>query len=165
MNSFGLYIVGHMIHLLPDTRCFGLKRAFYRMCGAKIGDNVRICSSVIICGDGELSVGDNTWIGHGTIILASARVSIGANVNIAPRVYIGTGTHEIDVSGPAIAGKGYSLPISIGDGVWLCANSSILAGRTIGSHSIIAMGAIVIDDVPIGELWGGCPARKIKNLQ
>ena len=164
MNSIGLYFVGHIVRLLPDTRCFGLKRTLYRMCGAKIGENVRICSSAIISGDGDLLIGDNTWIGHKTIILASETITIGTDVNIAPRVYIGTGTHEIDNEGPSVAGKGVSMPIRVCDGVWLCANSTILAGVTIGQKSIIAAGAVVTHDVPDFEMWGGVPAKKIKNI-
>lgn len=85
-------------------------------------------------------------------------------MNIAPRVYIGTGTHSIDIEGPSIAGEGLSLPITVGEGSWLCANSQVLAGVSIGEHSIIAMGAVVVKDVPNKELWGGVPGRKIKSL-
>lgn len=164
MNSFGLYLVGHIIRLLPDTRCFGIKRMLYHMCGVKIGTNVRICSSVKVIGNASLIIGDNVWIGHDSMIVASAKVIIGAHVNIAPRVYIGTGTHVIDTTGISIAGEGKSLPIIIGDGAWICANSSIIAGVKIGKRSIVAAGAVVLHDVPDGELWGGIPAKKIKTL-
>ena len=60
MNGIGLYLVGHIIRLLPDTHCFGIKRCLYRMAGVQIGRNVRICSSAVISGDGHLSIGDNT---------------------------------------------------------------------------------------------------------
>lgn len=165
MNSFRLYLVGHIVRILPDTRCFGLKRTLYRWCGVKVGKNVRICSSVVITGDGELSIGDNTWIGHQSFILSSNKVIIGQDVNIAPRVYIGTGTHEIDLDGSAIAGKGVSLPITIGDGVWLCANATIIAGVSIGKKTIIAAGAVITKNVGSCELWGGVPANHIKSLK
>lgn len=164
MNSKGVYIVGHIVRLLPDTRCFGIKRSLFRMCGVRIGDNVRICSSVKIIGNAPLTIGDNVWIGHETMIIASEEVKIEPFVNIAPRVYIGTGTHEIDTTGVSIAGIGKSLPITIGEGAWICANSSIIAGVKIGKKSIVAAGAVVLHDVPDGELWGGIPAKKIKTL-
>lgn len=45
MDSLGLYIYKLITMILPETRCFGLKRALLRICGAKIEEGVRICSS------------------------------------------------------------------------------------------------------------------------
>lgn len=129
-----------------------------------MGQNVRICSSVTILGSSHLTIGANTWIGHGTLIVASADLTIGSDVNIAPLCFIGTGTHEIDLEGPSIAGIGKSLPITIGDGTWVCAHSTLIAGVTIGKKSIIAAGSVVTRDVPSGELWGGVPAIRIRSL-
>lgn len=134
------------------------------MAGAKIGRNTRICSSVTITGNANLIIGDNVWIGHQSLIVCSASVTIGSNVNIAPRVYIGTGTHEINPEGPSVAGKGISKPIIIGNGAWLCANSQILAGVSVGDCSIVAMGGVILKDVPSHEVWGGVPAKMLKKL-
>lgn len=164
MNNLLLYVAKKVSSLCPETRCFALKRALYRLAGVKIGKNVRITSSATIIGASDLSIGDNTWIGHQALIVCSAPIKIGKNCGIAPRVYIGTGTHEIDRETPGILGKGISMPITIEDGCWLCVNSTILYGTTIADHSIIAPGAVVKGDVPSYELWGGCLAKKIKNL-
>lgn len=165
MNTAFLFIVSKVVNFLPDTNCFALKRSLYRLAGVSIGKNVRICSSVSILGNSNLIIGDNVWIGHQTIIVCSAPVTIGSNVNIAPRVYIGTGTHDIEPNGLSVAGKGRNLPISIGSGSWLCADSKILAGATIGERSIVAMGAVVLKNVQPHEVWGGVPARKLKSLK
>ena len=165
MNSSKLYLVNHLVRVLPDTRCFALKRGLYRWCGVSIGQHVRICSSVRIIGGGKLSIGDNTWIGHDFMIVASAGVTIGADVNIAPRSFIGTGTHAIDVDGSASAGRGVSLPVVIEDGAWLCACCTIIAGKRVGRKSIVGAGACVVSDVPPMEVWGGVPARRIKSLE
>ena len=164
MNPTLLSIANRIVHILPSTRFYAFKRFLFRLSGVKIGKNVRICSSAIILGKSVLSIADNVWIGHETMILASAPITIGSNVNIAPRCYIGTGTHEIDLLGASIAGKGKSLPIIIKDGAWLCTHSVIIAGTTIGKQSIIAAGAVVTNKIPDRELWGGIPARFIKKL-
>lgn len=164
MNSSLLQIVGFVVRMLPLTRCFGLKRALYRLGGAKIGDNVRIVSSAKIIGSGSLTIGDNTWLGHEAMIVCSGETSIGANCDIAPRVFIGNGTHIIDPTSCRVAGPGTSLPIIIGDGCWLCVNSTILPGAKIGCKSIIAAGAVVKGGVPSLEMWGGVPAKKIKSI-
>ena len=152
------------IPLLPETRCFGIKRILWRCAGVKLGKNVRICSSARIIGDGALTIAEGTWIGPDCFISSSSEVHIGQDCNIAPKVNIITGTHKIDTVGPSIAGEGYALPIEIGNGVWICAGCTIVAGVKIGDRSILAAGAVVTHDVPAGELWGGVPAKRIKTL-
>lgn len=159
-----LFVANQLISLLPTTRFFSIKASLLRWAGINVGNNVRICSNVKIYGSGDLTIGDNTWIGHETLIICSGEIRIGANVDIAPRCYLGTGTHEIDLDSTHVAGKGISLPIQIGDGVWLCTHAVILPGVTIGERSIIAAGAVVKGEVPILEMWGGLPAKKIKGL-
>lgn len=136
----------------------------WRWAGVQIGGNVRICSSARIIGDGTLAISDGTWIGPGCFISSSSEVRIGHDCNIAPKVNIITGTHEIDIKGPSIAGEGYALPIEIGNGVWICAGCTVIAGVKIGDKSILAAGSVVTQDVPSGELWGGVPAKRIKTL-
>lgn len=153
-----------LIPLLPETRCFGIKRFLWKLAGVQIGENVRICSSARIIGDGTLAISDGTWIGHGCFISSSSEVRIGHDCNIAPKVNIITGTHEIDTKGPSIAGNGYAMPIEIGNGVWICAGCTVIAGVKIGDKSILAAGSVVTQDVPAGELWGGVPAKRIKTI-
>ena len=150
--------------MLPDTRFFGLKRTLLRICGAKIEDGVRICSSATFIGTGDLFIGKDTWIGHQVFISSSSSVTIGESVDIAPRVYIGTGTHEIDPNGKHVAGRGVNKDIAIGNGAWLCANSVILPGVSIGNKSIVAAGAVVNKSCGHNELIAGVPAKFIKKV-
>ena len=53
--------------------------------------------------------------------------------------------------------------ITINDHVWIGAGAIILQGVEIGEHSIIAAGAVVTKSVPAREIWGGVPAKKIKD--
>ena len=164
MNTVFLSIVNKIVHAFPATKLWGIKRFLFRLCGIKIGSNVKICSSVTFLGDSDIFIGDNVWIGHETMIVASAPVNIGDNVNIAPRCYIGTGTHDIDIMAPSVAGKGKSYPISIEEGVWCCTHVVVLPNTTIGGHSILAAGAVVNKSIPSGQLWGGVPAKFIRSL-
>lgn len=164
MNSLKLQIASFIIHRLPLTRCFEIKCSMYRWAGATIGSNVRIASSAKICGDGKLEIGDNTWIGHEVLIVCSDHISIGSDCDIAPRVFIGDGTHVIDKSSPNVAGAGKMLPVKIGNGCWLCANSTILPGSEIGEKCIIAAGSVFKGKSNPLEVWGGVIAKKIKDL-
>lgn len=44
------------------------------------------------------------------------------------------------------------------------ARSIICKGVTIGDHAMIAAGSVVVGDVPANEVWGGNPAKFIKNI-
>lgn len=164
MKTNLLFFINILKILIPETRCFGFKRLLYRMAGAKIGKNVRICSSAKITGNGTLSIGENTWIGHEALIISSSSIIIGKNIDIAPRVYIGTGTHIIDLTSSNIAGKGLSKDILIKDGSWIAANSTILPGIEVGHKSIVAAGAVVNKNVSDYSLVGGVPAQILKKL-
>ncbi|MGM0945460.1 MAG: acyltransferase [Bacteroidota bacterium] len=164
MSSFKLYLIRLLLLFIPETRGFGLKRTLYRWAGVKVGKQVRICSSAFIAGAGELRIGKNTWIGHQAMIISTSLVEIGMNVDIAPKVLISTGSHEIDLQGERIAGKGTSEPIYIGDGSWLGAGSIILPGSQIGEKAIVAAGAVVKRKVDTLTLVGGVPSKIIKKL-
>ncbi len=99
------------------------------------------------------------------MICASSRVTIGKGVDIGPRVYIGTGTHEIDFYGAHSAGLGINHDVVIADGVWLGVGCIVLPGVTIGEKSVIAAGAVVTEDVLPRVMVGGVPGRVIGSLQ
>ena len=163
MNTIKLYIYHLISMFLPETKAFGFKRTLLRWSGAKIGKNVRICSSATFIGSGKLEIGDNTWIGHESMIVCSKNVKIGANCDLAPRVYVGDGSHKIDLMGTHIAGDGFSLPIVIGDGCWLCTSTVILPGSTIGARSVLAAGAIAMGNYSDNVLLAGIPAIEKKK--
>ncbi|MDD4515974.1 acyltransferase [Massilibacteroides sp.] len=165
-ESIKRILVRTLVCILPETRAFSFKRILYRMLGYKIAKNVRICSSVKIVGHGMLIVGENTWIGLDCTIIAGrgTAITIGKNVDIAPQVYIGTGTHEINTTGERMAGKGINKNITIKDGTWIGARSIILPGVTIGNMCIVAAGSVVNKSVESYKLVGGVPVRELKKL-
>ncbi|OKS86944.1 acyltransferase [Mucilaginibacter polytrichastri] len=57
-----------------------------------------------------------------------------------------------------------SLPIEIGNDVFIGANSIILKGVIIGDKSIIGAGSVVTKKIPAYEIWAGNPAKFIKKI-
>jgi len=55
-------------------------------------------------------------------------------------------------------------PVTIKTGAWIPPGTIILHGVTIGEHSVIGAGSVVIDDVEPYTLAAGRPARPIKKL-
>jgi len=163
-NNAKLYLVNHLTSILPDTRFYRLKTILYQSCGFKIHNTARIVSSTKIIGTFFLEIGKDTFIGHDVLISGGdSCIKIGSYVDIAPRVCIVSGTHEIDMIGLHTAGKGVSKDIFIGDGVWIGTNSTIIGGVSIGKKSVIASGSVVINNIPEYVIAGGVPCKPLRQ--
>ncbi len=93
------------------------------------------------------------------------RVEIGAYTLLAPNVNIVGGDHVIDRAGTPIifSGRPKMPRTKIGRDCWLGTNTVIMAGVTIGDGSVVAAGSVVTKDIPAMEVWGGVPAKKIRD--
>lgn len=113
---------------------------------------------------GDVIIGDHTRIGiHCTII---GPVCIGSHVNLAQGITVTALNHNFEDITQRIDQQGITTkPIVIGDDVWIGANSVILPGVTLGSHVIVAAGAVVTKDIPDNCVVAGVPARVIKQLE
>lgn len=54
--------------------------------------------------------------------------------------------------------------MTIGDGVWIGGNVTILPGITIGHNSVIGAGSVVVRDIPANSIAVGNPCRVIKRI-
>ena len=109
-------------------------------------------------------VGDFTRIGlHCTVI---GPVTIGSHVNLAQGITVSALNHNFDDTHLRIDQQGVSTrEIRIDDDVWIGANAVITAGVHIGSHSVVAAGAVVTKDVPEYSVVAGVPAKVIKTIR
>ena len=110
-----------------------------------IGNRVGISNAAIVCHE-KIVIGDRTIIGGGTKIYDSNFHSVDYRER-------GDYAHETVIT----------RPISIGEDVFIGAHCIILKGVTIGDRSIVAAGSVVTKDIPVDEVWGGNPARKIRS--
>ena len=56
-------------------------------------------------------------------------------------------------------------PITICSDCWLGSQVTVLPNVTIGSHSIIGAGSVVVKDVPPYSVFAGVPAKLIRTLK
>lgn len=112
---------------------------------------------------GDVVIGDNTRIGlHNTII---GPVSIGSHVNFAQGITVTALNHNFEETNKRIDEQGVSTrQVVIGDDIWIGTNAVVLPGVTIGTHSVVAAGAVVTKDVPPHSLVAGVPAKVIKQI-
>ena len=112
---------------------------------------------------GDVIIGDYTRVGlHNTII---GPVTIGSHVNLAQGITVTALNHNFSETDKRIDEQGVSTsPVTIDDDVWIGANAVILPGVSIGTHSVVAAGAVVTKDVPPHSLVAGVPAKVIKQI-
>ena len=112
---------------------------------------------------GDVVIGDHTRIGlHSTVI---GPVSIGSHVNLAQGVTVSALNHNFSETGKRIDEQGITTrQIVIEDDVWIGTNATVLAGVRIGSHSVIAAGAVVTHDIPPHSLAAGVPAQVKRKI-
>ncbi len=94
---------------------------------------------------GNIEIGKRCIIGAGVSIGAMSKVTIGDLVRISANVFIETATLNFPNPLPY---KHKSSPITIEEGVWLCANSTVIGGVTIGKYSVITPGSVVRENIP-----------------
>lgn len=94
-------------------------------------------------------------------------INIHDNVNIAANVsFINHDISTFNIS--RYLGLNENLgkigSIELCDNCFIGAYSILMPNIKIGNNSIIASGSIVTKNIPDNEVWGGCPAKKIMNL-
>lgn len=126
----------------------------------KCGKNVNIEHGAVI--SSKLIIGDNSGVGVDCV--CGGEVIIGNDVMMAPECVIISRNHEFLKTDVPMRLQGYRAEQSciIGDDVWICRRVMIMPGISIGSHSIIAAGAVVTKDVPEYAIVAGVPAKVVK---
>lgn len=152
------------INLLPETRLFKFKVTILNILGFDVSNSSRIVSSISIIGKPGLIIGRETYIGHFFKCYGTGNINIGENVDVAPEVSFITGTHEINLNGQRVAGKGMCRDIIIGNNTWICSGSKILGGTVIGDNCLIAAGSVVKGTFENNSFIGGNPARLISSI-
>ncbi len=135
-----------------------------------IKENVTIASNCSISarekqGNGSFYIGKNSNIGDNTIIDLVDDVIIEDDVAIGPNCTLYT--HDHDYSDKSLAswkGEIHKGKISIKKGAWIGSNVTILPGVVIGERSVIAAGSVLTKSVPSNCIYGGIPAKFIKEI-
>ncbi|MEY8711368.1 sugar O-acetyltransferase [Mangrovibacter phragmitis] len=138
------------------------KNTLIREIFGKVGDDVHIEKPLRVDYGCTTTLGNHVFINFNFTLLDPGFVTIGDHVFIGPNVSLYTALHPMD------AGKrgrhiGTTLPVTIGNHVWIAGNVTVLPGVTIGDGAVIGAGSVVTKDIPAGMLAVGNPARVIRK--
>ena len=128
-----------------------------------IGDNVFISNDVSIGSelkDSYLSIASSVQINKGAAIDYTGGLSIGERTLIAEQAIIYSHSHDLDpYSKPRPISK------EIGKNCWLGVRSVVLENvSNIASSSVIGAGAVLTKNIEIPGVYGGVPAKLIREL-
>jgi acetyltransferase-like isoleucine patch superfamily enzyme len=127
------FLLIYSARYMPSLR---VKNSLYRLAGMRVGKDVAVGLGAVfdIFFPELIEIGDNCIIGYGVTVLA----------------------HEFLIE------EWRTGKVKIGRNVLIGANSTVLAGVSIGDNSRISACSLVNDDVPANSFYAGVPARKVK---
>lgn len=143
------------IHPLSDVQSdkIGHGTTIWQFCvilkDAKIGNDCNINCQVLI--ENDVVIGDNVTIKPGVQIWDG--IILEDNVFIGPNV---TFTNDLIPRSKQYPEKFAKTLVQKGASIG--ANSTIIAGRTIGEFALIGAGSVVTKNVPAYTVWFGNPA-------
>ena len=138
----------------------------------KIHKTSKVCAGSHLV---NVSIGKYSDIGYDCTII---NTEIAAFCSLGANIIIGGASHTIDwvSTSPVFNENKDHLPKKfsnhkfnleskniIGNDVWIGNNVLIKSGVCVGDGAVIGMGSVVTKDVPPYEIWGGNPAKLIKN--
>ena len=154
-----VWAIVYVLFFQTSPRPFHAWRSFLLRCfGAKIGKGCHIYPKARIWAPWNLVMADYAGMADDVNCYSMAVVSLGKKVVVSQGTYLCTGSHNYEDPNFQL----YAKPIHIGDNAWLCAESFINPGVTIGEGAVIGARALVTKDMPAWTVCAGNPCKPIK---
>lgn len=145
------------IHPLSDVQSSNIGEGtfIWQYCvvlpGSVIGKNCNICAHVFI--ENEVVLGNNITIKSGVQLWDG--VTIEDNAFIGPNV-----TFTNDLVPRSQNHSKEAIKTLIREGASIGANTTIIAGNTIGKYAMIGAGSVITKMIPDNTVWYGNPATQ-----
>jgi len=121
---------------------------------------------------GDVTIGKDSSVWYGATIRGDGRpVTIGANTSIGDRALIHIATlqsfNATNIGSNVTVGAAAIIhAATLKDNCIIGPMAQVLDGAIVGEQSVLSAGAVLGmgKEIPDGELWGGCPAKKVREL-
>ena len=143
----------------PLVVSYRFKVRLLRLFGARIGSGVIIKPRVHVKYPWRLELGDNCWLGERCWIDNMEDVVCEDNVVISQGAYVCTGNHDWSHPGLPLAPR----PVVIEDGAWIGAFAKVAPGRVVAAGSVLALGAVLLEDTDRFGVYAGNPASRVST--
>ncbi|WP_158993189.1 DapH/DapD/GlmU-related protein [Mucilaginibacter sp. L196] len=138
---------------------FGWRSFVLRIFGAKVGKGVHVYPKVKIWAPWNLILHNQCGIANGVTLYSQGIITIGHKAVISQGAHLCAGTHDYTRKGfPLI-----TMPINIGDEVWIAAEAFIHPGVSIGEGCVIGARSVVNKDMPDWMVCTGHPCVAVKK--
>lgn len=133
-----------------------------------VDETVFIAPSADVIGDVVIQEGSSVWFN--CVIRGDVnhiRIGKRSNIQDGTVIHVSNGTHPTIVGDDVLVGHNCIIHgCTLEDGSFVGMGTTVLDGVVVESGAMVAAGALVTPNkrVPKGELWGGAPAKFLRNL-
>ena len=163
--------------------------AWLKLYGVRLGGGCHLRGFVRIVGDPRrVTIGDGCslhagvtfWThdydaGHGAIVLGNrvtclrgvtfnsyARIEVSNDTAFGDGCYVQDNDHGTEPGTPVMRQPTYGSPIAIGEDVWFGARCIVLKGVSVGDHTVVGAGSVVVKSLPPDSVAVGVPCCVVK---
>lgn len=146
---------------LSPGRAMGWRRFWLRLFGAKVGKLAGIRPTTRIMHPWLLTLEDFAMLGDSVTVYNLGQVTVGEHSVVSQNTHLCAGTHDYTKPDlPLIRST-----ITIGRGVWVCADAFIGPNVTVADNSVIGARAVVVSNIEPGVVVAGNPAKVVKQRE
>ena len=150
-----------LLFFRPSPRlCHAWRSGLLRLFGAQIGRGCHIYPKANIWAPWNLICGDGACLADHVTVYSQATITLGRRSIISQGTHLCTGTHNYESPRFELV----AWPIEIGPEAWVCAESFVGPGVTIGEGAVIGARSVVMKSMPGWMVCAGHPCRPIKPL-
>lgn len=139
-------------------RSYGWRRFWLRRFGAKLADTARTRPTTHVFHPWLLTMGEHASLADRVDVYNLGPVTVGDHSVVSQGAELCAGTH--DYTQPDLPLK--RSPVTVGRGVWICAEAFIGPGVVVGDNAVVGARAVAIGNVQAGMVVAGNPAVVVK---
>ena len=140
----------------------------YKGMTPKIDDDVFVAENAVIIGDVEIGKNSSVW--YGCVLrgdVEKIRVGERSNIQDGTIVHVTSKRFGTYIGNDVLVGHNAVIHgCTLKDGAFVGMGAIVLDGAVVETGAMVAAGALVTPGkvVKAGELWGGNPAKKMRDL-